>query len=189
MGRKAKIRQLRKKSVANESDIGAEIVKKALSEMPAAYKGTIENLQERGLSSPNVVIEPPGEDQMSEIMLRFIEPLVNSLEQKYEILKGQIISLAVLAWNGSLLKPGKRKRMIYDALDETFKLKEQKDREKMVDFMNFMVKVKEEDYSEYRRFILDYKVKKQGDKLKIDVTSIDFPNEGDQLNIYVSSMD
>ncbi|MGK7900540.1 MAG: hypothetical protein AB4352_03830 [Hormoscilla sp.] len=188
MGRKAKIRKLRK-SVANESDAKSEMIQKFLSEMPAEYKDMFEELQGSGLNSSNVVIEPPGPDQTSEIIFLFIEPMISLTRGKFDRLKGQLIDLGILAWNCSFFEQIKRKRMITESLKEIVHLQDKEDLGEMVELVNFTIGLKEQFFNEYQRFIIDYNVKYEGEKLKIDVASIDYQEEGNNLKIYVSSMD
>ena len=103
--------------------------------------------------------------------------------------KGQLIELGILAWNCSFFKPIKRKRMITESLKEILHLQDKEDLGEMVELVNFIIGLKEQFFNEYQKVIIDYTVKYEGDKLKIDVVSMDYQEAGNNLKIYVSSMD
>lgn len=178
MGRKAKIRQERRlfqliqQALENKSDIGSEIIKADTSEMPVAYKDMLDNLRKTGLDEAEIVIEPPGQDKMSKILLEFVQPFVEALDPKYETIWEKIINLGVIAWNCTLLEPVQSQEMIEDTLNRIFPLNyDTKGREKMANLLNLMIDFKKEYYSEYNRFIYDYQIQDKGDTLNLSVIS------------------
>lgn len=181
MGRKAKKRQVRKRfqlineSLSNESDLsalGPEIVQISCFPMPGSYQGTISDVSARNFSTENLVRESPAEDNMSEIMLAFVEPFVEVFKQKDEEIWKKLINLAMVAWHSSLMKPNLRKEMMGEALDEIFIGEDREGRDGIFKLMELMLKIKKENFAEYRQTILDYHIKYEEDKFNLYVISV-----------------
>lgn len=181
MGRKAKKRQVRKRlqlideSLSNESDLsqlGPEIVQISCFQMPASYEGTISDVSSRNFSSGNLVSNHTEEDNMSEMLVAFIEPLMEGFKQKDEDIWKKLLNLAMIAWNSSLMKPNQREERLREALDEIFIDEDREMREWIFELMKLMLEIKKVNFAEYRQMVLDYHIKYEEDKFNLYVISV-----------------
>ena len=188
MGRKAKIRKFRRQVKlideftldrdSRSQDLGdnldpaggSEIVKGDRSQIPPKYKGMLDNLRKHGLSD-DLLINPPGQVKMSQVLMEFIEPFADFFDPEEKAEWELLIAIGIVAWNVSLFEPVNQEEMIDDFLNSSREeegLMTQEDEKNMREIIEFMASFKNYAFSEYRRFIVDYDL---GDDLNLAVTS------------------
>jgi len=188
MGRKAKIRKFRRQVKlideftldrdSRSQDLGdnldpaggSEIVKGDLSQIPPKYKGMIDNIRKNGLSD-DLLINPPGQVKMSQVLMEFIEPFADFFDPEGKTEWELLIAIGIVAWNVSLFEPVNQEELIDDFLNSSREeegLMTQEDEKHMREMIEFMASFKNYAFSEYRRFIVDYDL---GDDLNLAVTS------------------
>lgn len=132
-------------------------------------------LLETGLCRLEEILEnPPGEEKMSEVLMRFVEPYAKyaACEEDFETL----YSVASLAWNAALL-PDRESNKFDDLVEEYAGPGE--DETRLI--INELIHRKKRYFAEYSRIILKYDVKMIGREIYVSVAStlprrIPFPN-------------
>ena len=113
-----------------------------------------------------VLINPAGTEKMSEVILRFAEPL----QDEYGVIPPNMIRFAILVWNASLLPEGAKKR----AIKELVKAMPDADRDirqGMLLAISMLLERKERYFSNNKRFIMDYQITESADRINLDVVS------------------
>jgi hypothetical protein len=112
-----------------------------------------ENLQKEGfLQDKKLVLNPPGQEKMSDVLMEFIQPYEDYATNDEAF--GKLIALAIVAWNAANLPPTERNEMIGKIL--TVALPEAKEDARAI--IREMIKRKEKKFAENRRMILRYEV-------------------------------
>lgn len=127
----------------------------------------IERLKSTHFGDKLVVTTHP-EQKMSEILLDFAEPLLDSYGDSKEA-KQSIISLASIAWNAALLPNSNHetKKLIAEIVPDDEILAAD-----MVHMVSILVKRKEEEFADINRFIVDFHLTfKNNDDFHLDVAS------------------
>jgi hypothetical protein len=119
-------------------------------------------MQKTGLlQGRELLVEPPGEEKMSGVILQFIEPY-RWLAEDFGGMQ-RLVMLAVVAWNAAVFdalgQPGFVDQMIASALppDEAF-------RRDFRQVVNDLIQRKQQHFADTRRIIVSYKLTEtQGD--------------------------
>ncbi len=106
------------------------------------------------LLPPNavLVLAPPGEVKMSEVLLKFVEPY-----QEYwvnETQMNKLLGLAVIAWNATLQSGNKRVEFI-ESMMNSIPLEYRRDARSLVDEL---IQRKEKHFAGIKRAIFNYKL-------------------------------
>ena len=118
------------------------------------------------LRDTQIIVNPPHAEKMSEVILRFAEPLKDS----YGVVPEKMIHLAILVWNTALLP--KHEQM--NSIKTILKTLAQKDRELRKDclkLIDIMLKRKRQHFAENKRFIYDHQVSRTKGYLHLDVVA------------------
>ena len=174
MGRKVKRRQLSTGIKAREENLpnlSSEVsnVKGKSQEVLEKYEGLIEQLQQRGVSSENIVIEQPGMVKMSEVLTDFIQIYLELADSQAELEK--LIGLAVIAWNLSLFAYDEGKYLVEEHIIAEKFPKAIYIPESFFDLVNHMISRKKLLFSEYPQEIIGFELKNTGDDFAILVSS------------------
>jgi hypothetical protein len=113
-----------------------------------------------------VIVNPAGTEKMSEVILRFAEPL----QDEYGIIPPNMIRFAILVWNASLLPEDMQKQAIKDIA----KIMPDADRETrrgMILAVSMLLERKEKYFSDNKRFIIDYQITETDHRINLDVVS------------------
>lgn len=172
MGRKVKKRQFSRNVKAREENLqnlSSEIsnVKGKPQEVLQKYEGLIEQLQQRGIYSENIVIEQPGMVKMSEVLTEFIQ-IYLELADSYTALE-KLISLAVIAWNISLITEGNY--LVDKGIIEEKFAKYIYVPESFLRLVNHMISRKKQFFGEYPQQIIGFELKNTGSDFAILVSS------------------
>jgi hypothetical protein len=130
--------------------------------------------QEGLLKDKRIIINPPGEEKMSDLLMRFIEPYteVATTDEAF----GKLIAIAVVAWNAAILPPKERKEMIDNIIDSAIPMA----KEDAKAIIEQMIKRKEKHFGENRRMILNYQLTETREGRHLAVVST-MP-KGDELD-------
>jgi len=116
------------------------------------------------------IVEPPaGEEKISAVILRYVEPYREqvSSKQRFE----QLIVVAMTAWNASLLEGDARQELL-----DVFRgaLPSDDDQEWQPDIEQLLAKLirrKERYFADDRRLIIDYRVSELADEYNLAIVS------------------
>jgi hypothetical protein len=128
--------------------------------------------QRRGPAIPpgtNVVYEPAGREKMSEVLEDFIEPYKDMADTDDAFRK--LLNLAVLAWNAALLREDQRRAMIDETLEVGLPGASEADRALAREFVEELVRRKEEHFAANRRAIYSFELTDTGDGYHLSVAS------------------
>ncbi len=126
----------------------------------------------RGTAIPpgtRVVYEPEGREKMSEVLEELVEPYRDQAEG-YDAFK-KLLQLGVLAWNAALLPEEKRQVMVDEILAAGFARASAADRAEVRQFIEAMIRRKEELFAANRRAIISFELTDRGDDFYISVAS------------------
>jgi len=124
-------------------------------------------LEQKGLTRDmKIRVNPPGEEKMSEVLVRFVEPYAQyaCTETDYRAL----YSVAALAWNAALL-PSKDRSSLDDMIHKALSSPAFEKDTKLI--INELIHRKERYFAEYSKMIMHYEVKMMGDKVHVAVAS------------------
>jgi len=147
--------------------------KMQLTSQPSGKQILLQRAQtSKYLKDTPILINPPDAEKMSDVILRFAEPL----KVAYGNMTEKVISFAILVWNASLLPHDKQAdaiKAIVEKLAET-------DRELQVHclaYITMLLDRKQRMFAENQRFILDYHVSESSGNLHLDVVSTLVPDK------------
>jgi hypothetical protein len=128
--------------------------------------------QMRGPAIPpgsKVVYEPAGREKMSDVLEDFIEPYRDMADTEDAFRK--LLTLALLAWNAALLPEDRRRAMIDETLGAGFSRASGADRSQAREFVEVMVRRKEEHFAANQRAIISFELTDTGDDYHLSVAS------------------
>lgn len=125
---------------------------------------------ERGPLCPEkIVISPPGEAKMSEVLTDFVRPY--RLEADTEEAYRNLLELAIIAWNTSLLSQPEQQEMVNRMLTEGFPKATKELKQEVKDILEELITRKYQYYSENKRFIVEFDLKDLGRDYHLSVAS------------------
>lgn len=113
-----------------------------------------------------VIINPAGPEKMSEVILRFAEPL----QDEYGVIPPNMIKFAILIWNASLLPEDAKKQALKD-LSKAMSDADREERRAMVWVISMLLERKEKYFADNRRLIIDYQITESAHRINLDVVS------------------
>lgn len=119
-------------------------------------------------ASPTLPIDF-GEDQMAETLLAFADPALDASTgaQSYH----SALTLAVLAWNISLLPESKRAHILATRLGPLLELYGDSDRGTVKQIVEMLIERRLQAYSDQRRFIIDFELDEARHPPQLTVTT------------------
>ena len=120
-------------------------------------------------------------EKMSQVILNFAQPLLDETEDP-EIMK-TAVTLAIIAWNASLLPAAIREELIQTltVMDLPFGFKEE---DKVArQSLEMLIERKKEFFPEYKRLIADFQCETIDDGIHLNVVSVD--SEEESRNFYL----
>ena len=133
----------------------------------------LESLQKKMEQGPykDYELVPASDDtvKMSIVLGEFIEPYVEYTDSEESYRK--LITLAILAWNASLLSEKEQWAMIDRVFDKGFPKNETELKSGLRDIVYQLVARKKAYFSKYRRQIIDFEVVDLGDQYHLSVAS------------------
>jgi hypothetical protein len=115
------------------------------------------------------IVEPEGHEKMSEVILDFAEPLLDECEN--EASEKIAVAMAILIWNVSLLPEKDQDREILKMCSELARSDDAKQIAELMDYANHLIKRKNKNYAENRRYIVKYEISGYGKDRRLDVAS------------------
>ena len=128
--------------------------------------------QERGPAIPpghKVVYEPAGLEKMSEVLEDFIEPYRDLADTEDAFRK--LLNLGMLAWNAALLPEDQRRAIIDETLGAGLSRAFKSDRALAREFIETLVRRKEEHFAANRRAIMSFELTDTGAGYHLSVAS------------------
>ena len=122
-------------------------------------------------SNYQIIQVPPSKEKMSEVILDFLEPIINLCEAEENLDKA--VGFGILVWNASLL-PRKQRRETIEEFTKAWGFENQEMRSDFKYFFKFLLKRKKRYFSENKRIIVDYQFSRVGKKLMLYVVSTPF---------------
>lgn len=117
----------------------------------------------------HVVVEPEGQVKMSEVILKFAEPLLDQCEGEES--EKTAITLAILIWNLSLLPEKNQDREIEKMCSGLLGSNDARDYASVMDYATFLLERKKKYYSDNKRAIVNYQISGSGKNRRLDVAS------------------
>jgi hypothetical protein len=133
------------------------------------FEGLKDKLDQGPFAGHGVVVEPAGQEKMSDVLEDFIEPYMGSVED--EDAHRKLLSLGVLAWNAALLPEDRRKAMIDDFVSKGFPPGSADLATKLRSLVDSMVERKLAHFASNRRAIISFELKDTGRDFHLTVAS------------------
>ena len=121
---------------------------------------------EEAFSGMQSVINPPGQEKMSEVLEQFIEPYLGAVDDVASMQK--LTALATVAWNAAILADDRRESFL-DSIMDTFPKKARADAAQMIEEM---IQRKNRYFADNRRQIVNVQVTDTGDGFHLTVASL-----------------
>jgi hypothetical protein len=129
-----------------------------------AMMAELEN--EEAFSGMQSVINPPGQEKMSEVLEQFIEPYLGAVDDVTSMQK--LTTLATVAWNAAILADDRRESFL-DSIMDTFPKKARSDAARIIEEM---IQRKNRYFADNRRQIVNVQVTDTGDGFHLAVASL-----------------
>jgi len=127
------------------------------------------NLERGPLGGEKIVISPPGEAKMSDVLTDFVAPYRTEVDT--EIAYQRLLELAIMAWNTALLPAPEQPEMIDRIIAEGFPKAHQELKQGMKDILDQFLARKNQYFSENKRLIIDFELKDTGRDYHLSVAS------------------
>ncbi|MBW4557918.1 MAG: hypothetical protein KME59_18680 [Trichormus sp. ATA11-4-KO1] len=124
---------------------------------------------EFGESISQIIIEPPGAEKMSEVLEEFVEPYIDSVDSIEA--HRNLLQLAILAWNTSLLPQAEQRKIVDSALTKNLFGGDIQMQKEIKQLVNKMIERKQNYFPQIKRFITDFTLKGTGKRVHLSVAS------------------
>ena len=133
------------------------------------FAGFKKKLNQGPLRGKKIVIEPSGEEKMSEVLTAFVEPYLEfaDTEEAYR----KLLTLAVMAWNASFLPERERQDMIDTVLDKGITAGTEEIKTDFYEIVNMLIARKKIHFSAYTRKIIAFELTDAGRDYHLSVAS------------------
>jgi hypothetical protein len=138
-------------------------------------------LRKQQLPFDEIVVSPPGEVKMSEVLEDFVRPYRQ--EATTEEAMKKLLTLGVIAWNTALSDESERQGIIDQIITDALVQGDKNLKAEIKDLVKEMIARKELYFSECQRMIFDFEVKEVGNRFIISVASILEPESSDSQKI------
>jgi hypothetical protein len=118
------------------------------------------------LKEAQIIVNPPNTEKMSEVILRFAEPLKDA----YGVVPEKMIHLAILVWNTALL-PNHEHMNAIKTITQTIAHNDRALRKDCVALIDMLLKRKQHLFADNKRFIYDHQVSRTKGYLHLDVVA------------------
>ena len=154
------------------------MAKKRKRYKPAHHKRLVSRLEKKGLlKGREILYQPEGYEKLSTVVWDFIEPH-RKYATTYEALR-KLITLAILAWNASMLPDDKAKDFVEKVVDSQPLSKS--DHDMMISVVKDLIERKKKYFSQYTRDILDYELIETEDEFRLSIVSfLDTDNKSEK---------
>ena len=140
----------------NKKDIQRAKRKKKNYKPKSARAHLLNKLQKsKYLSGRMRVVDAPGEEKMSEVILDFAKPLLDSCNDDNELIK-KAISMAIIVWNITLLPDKDQDNAIQDISSKLSPSQNASDYVTMMSYIDMLKERKKKYFSNNKRAIVNY---------------------------------
>ena len=133
------------------------------------FAGLKRKLEQSPLRGERILIEPSGEEKMSEVLTDFVEPYLEFADTDEAHRK--LLTLAVMAWNASFLPEKEQQDMINRVLDAGIPTGAEELKAGLNEIVNMLLVRKKMYFSEHTRKIIDYELTDTGRNYHLTVAS------------------
>jgi hypothetical protein len=124
---------------------------------------------EFGESISHIVMEPSGAEKMSEVLEDFVEPYMDSVDSIEA--HRNLLQLAVLAWNTSLLPQAEQRKTVDSTLTKNLFGEDIQMEKEIKQIVYEMIERKQNYFPQIKRFIADFTLKGTGKRVHLSVAS------------------
>lgn len=124
-----------------------------------------------------IVVSPPGQVKMSEVLEDFVEPYWK--KAKTEDAQKKLLILAIYAWNIALFPKPEQPGMIDEILTDSLVEGNQKMKADIEYVIEHLIARKNRYFSEYERMIIDFEFKDEGSGYHLFVASTAIPKSSE----------
>ncbi len=118
------------------------------------------------LHNTQVIVNPAGTEKMSEVILRFAEPL----KDDYGIVSRAMIEIAIIIWNASFMPKDMQRKAVEDIVN-VLPRDDREARREMLLTVNMLLERKKQYFSNNKRLIMDYHITASAHSINLDVVS------------------
>ena len=104
----------------------------------------------------DIVIDPPGEVKMSDVLTRFVAKEMKSSDTREAT--EMLLTLAIIAWNASFLPEQEQKKMMDTVLSKGLPTVTRESRADMKEFIEELIARKHKRFSKYTRWIISFEL-------------------------------
>jgi hypothetical protein len=117
------------------------------------------------LEGRTVIYQPQGKAKMSQVIIDYIEPYLDSVDTYIEY--DNLVGFAVLVWNIALLPQNEQKKFISEILGNF----SQTDALKLKPILEELLRRKKNHFADNKRFIVEYDLTESNDGFHLFVVS------------------
>ena len=113
-----------------------------------------------------VIVTPAGTEKMSEVILRFAEPL----QDDDGLVSKVMIEMAIILWNASFMPRDMQRRAVEDVVN-VLPSHDSEARRELFFIVNMLLERKRQYFSNNKRMIMDYHITESAHGINLDVVS------------------
>ena len=113
-----------------------------------------------------VIVNPAGTEKMSEVILRFAEPL----QDEYGVVPRAAIEIAIIMWNASFMPKEMQTKAIKDVVN-VMPRDDREARREILSTAKMLLERKKKHFSTNKRMIVDYQITESAHRINLDVVS------------------
>src|SRR5215510_12215265 len=113
-----------------------------------------------------VLVNPAGTEKMSEVILRFAEPL----QDEDGMVPKALLEIAIIIWNASFIPQEMQRKALEDVVNVMPK-ENLEARHEMFSMVNMLLERKQRYFSQNKRLIMDYHITESAHSIYLDVMS------------------
>ena len=118
------------------------------------------------LQNAQVIVNPAGAEKMSEVILRFAEPL----QDEDGMVPKALLEIAIIIWNASFMPQEMQGKALEDVINVMPK-EHLEARHEMFSMVNMLLERKQRYFSQNKRLIMDYHITESAHSIYLDVMS------------------
>jgi hypothetical protein len=130
---------------------------------------------EYGDIEAEVLVEQEGYEKMSDVLLTFIKPYLNTVKSLKDY--KSLIMLGIIAWNASIMPLEKQEEAISIQLPKIVSKMPNNIKNDMMDIINDLMERKQKYFMGIKRLILEYTVEEKGEDFHLSVVSSFIENQ------------
>ncbi len=158
--------------MARKSKAFGELLRQqdSIEQQRKSLKSLAKKVEQGSYGVDKVVVSPPGEAKMSEVLEDFVEPFCQYAETETALRK--LYTLAIIAWNMAFLSDAEQAKSIEDILNSDKVLNEDQEvLSEVKDIINALVSRKKQHFPDYTRKIIEFELRDIGTGYHLSVIS------------------